>query len=88
MSEEHRELVVWLLSHPSALLEGTGEETGSPPLDLDAVFDDGAPADFDELMLAADGDASHDMIEDLPQDERLALLCPDSESDQEDVHAE
>eukprot|EP00959_Pyramimonas_sp_CCMP1952_P220665 4613496-Pyramimonas_sp.AAC.1 len=28
------------------------------------------------------------MIEDLPQDDRLALLSPESESYQEDVHAE
>eukprot|EP00959_Pyramimonas_sp_CCMP1952_P156472 3272539-Pyramimonas_sp.AAC.1 len=84
MSVEHRELVIWLLSHPSALLEDADEEHGFPPCGLDVVFDDGSPADFDELMLAEAVAAPHDMIEDLPQDAMLSLLSPDSESDQED----
>ncbi|CAK0788194.1 unnamed protein product, partial [Prorocentrum cordatum] len=88
MSAEHRELVIWMLNHPSALLEGTDEEPGFPPFGLDVVFDDGSPTDFDELMLAVAAAAPHDMIEVLPQDAMLSLLSPDSESDQEDVHAE
>eukprot|EP00959_Pyramimonas_sp_CCMP1952_P067759 1414248-Pyramimonas_sp.AAC.1 len=88
MSVGHRELVIWLLSHPSALLEDADEGRGPPPCGTDVVFDDGYPADFDELMLAEATAAPNDMIEDMPQDAMLPLTSPDSESDHEDVHAE